>query len=168
MRIDILADPPPAPIAPPPPRPARAASNNSLLPWILLAAVALYAFRDRLPIPDIDPGPKPTPIVVDQPSVLFATNGTNGLSVDQAQATSSAKVRQFADDNQIALRRYDVADDLTTEEKHWQDMMQAAKQAGPPKMVTVTKDGKGTVADIPAGVDQALDRLRELQQTRRQ
>ncbi len=76
-------------------------------------------------IPIIDGGDK---IAADGPALLVAVDGEkmDRLTDGQAAACNSQKVQSWCEDNDVAFRRYDVRDDLSKEEKLWQDMMKAA------------------------------------------
>ena len=166
MEIDIFADPPaplPMPMQPPEPRPARRSFNWLTFGlFILCAGLLLFQFRGC--VPDITPGPRPDPIPTDGAAVLIAVDGDrmDSLSVDQAQAASSQAVQTWCEENDVDYRRYDVSDDLSREDAQWLAMMDAALKASPPNMVTVDSAGRGSVKDIPAGVDATIKALEKL------
>lgn len=128
--------------------------------WILIVVViVLVGWQLRGCVPT--PGPDPIPIPVDSPAVLFALNGDEGITIDQAQVAISQIVQRYADENEIDYRRYDVSNDLRNEAESWQKMMEAARQ-NPPAMVTVDRHGVGVIKAIPSSVDEAIEILKAL------
>jgi len=143
----------------------RCPSKNVII--ALLAAALWFSFAgldfDVIPSPSPSPSPSPTPsIVVDAPSVLFATDGKTGLTVGQATVIQSQKVQEFCDKNGIDYRRFDIEDNLSTELEHWRKMMKEASEAGVPCMVLITADGKGRIEEIPSTTEDAIRKLGEI------
>ncbi len=143
----------------------RCPSKNAII--ALLAAALWFSLSglsvDVVPSPSPSPAPSPTPsIVVDAPSVLFATDGKTGLTIEQATVIQSQKVQEFCDKNGIDYRRFDIEDDLSTELEHWRKMMKEASEAGVPCMVLITADGKGRIEEIPSTTDEAIKKLGEI------
>ncbi len=133
----------------------------------LLAAALWFAYSginfNVVTPPGPNPPSPPTPsIVVDAPSVLFATDGKTGLTVAQATVIQSQKVQEFCDENGIDYRRFDIEDDLSTELEHWRSMMKEASEAGVPCMVLITADGKGRIEEIPSTTEEAISKLGEI------
>lgn len=133
----------------------------------VLAAALWFSYSglsfDVVTPPGPNPPSPPTPsIVVDAPSVLFATDGKTGLTIGQATVIQSQKVQEFCDKNGIDYRRFDIEDDLSTELEHWRKMMEEASEAGVPCMVLITADGKGRIEEIPSTTDEAIKKLGEI------
>jgi hypothetical protein len=143
--------------------PSPAAASGGAPYWLLIAAIGVllyFQFRDKIPDIIPEPGPAPIPIVTEREAVLLAI--TNTMPAEQGQVAMSQKVKEFCRGQGIDLRVYDVRDDLTKEDKQWQDMMAAAKSGPPPAMVTVDKNKRGRVRNIPATIDETLKLIGEL------
>lgn len=160
LDLGFEPDPQPTPIIIQAPAPRRQTD------WVKVALIAIVigtVVWMLWPYRGVIPTPGPDPVVIDGgPAVLFALDGDRNITRDQAQVAISQLVQRFADENSIEYRRYDMGDDLSREDELWQKMMEAAKEKRHPAMVTVNKDGRGNINNIPDDVRDAIEAIDKL------
>lgn len=144
------------PVAIPDPQP-QLSSRRDWLRYIALCAVAFvlawFLFGGR------DAGPAPNPIDADGLHVLIVRDPGKQITAGQASVVNSVAVSEWCKANDAKFRRYDVADDLTKEDRVWREMR--ALVTDPPSMVTLRK-GRASVGPIPDGIPAVTAQLERL------
>jgi hypothetical protein len=116
-------------------------------------ALAWFLFGGR------DSAPGPNPIDADGLHVLIIRDPGKQITAGQASVVNSVAVSDWAKANDAKFRRYDVADDLTKEDRVWREMR--ALVTDPPSMVTL-RNGRASVGPIPDGIPAATAQLERL------
>ena len=127
------------------------------LRYIAFAAVAiaiLWLVSNRQP-----PGPGPTPIDADGLHVLIVRDPDATMTPGQSSVVNSIVVPEWCKANEAKYRRFDAADDLSSEDRVWREMR--ATVTTPPAFVTL-RNGRANVGPIPDGIDAAKAQLERL------
>jgi hypothetical protein len=120
---------------------------------LLAFGLAWFMFGGR------DSTPGPNPIDADGLHVLIIRDPSKQITAGQASVVNSVAVSDWAKANDAKFRRYDVADDLTKEDRVWREMR--ALVTDPPSMVTL-RNGRASVGPIPDGIPAATAQLERL------
>jgi hypothetical protein len=138
--------------------PVAATSRRQWLSWAAWAAlVAFIAWQQFGPIPT--PGPGPNPIDAEGLHVLIVRDPSKTITAGQASVVNSVAVAEWSKANNAKFRRYDVADDLTKEDRVWREMR--ALVTDPPSMVTL-RNKRANVGPIPDGIPAVTAQLERL------
>jgi len=131
--------------------------------WVRYAAFAIAAILLALWLsgrgPTPTPGPGPNPIDAEGLHVLIVRDPSKTITAGQASVVNSTAVADWAKSNSAKFRRYDVADDLTKEDRVWREMR--ALVTDPPSLVTL-KNKRANVGPIPDGIPAATAQLERL------
>jgi hypothetical protein len=127
------------------------------LRYIAFAAVSIaivWLVANRQP-----PGPGPSPIDADGLHVLIVRDPDATMTPGQSSVVNSTIIPDWAKANEAKYRRFDAADDLSSEDRVWREMR--ATVTTPPAFVTL-RNGRANVGPIPDGIDAAKAQLERL------
>ena len=136
----------------------QAGKRRDWLRYIALCAIAFGLAWALFGGRDSTPGPNPIDAVGLH--VLIVRDPSKQITAGQASVINSIAVSEWAKANDAKFRRYDVADDLTKEDRVWREMR--ALVTDPPSMVTL-RNGRASVGPIPDGIPAATAQLERQQ-----